>query len=554
MIIFFYQTRKKAPFNDILALGNYNKIILSNVDNTKVYPLVTLLDGIATAGGIQPNDNYLYLIPLGLKNELLSLLNDKYLNTVWIEYQTTTKPANILPVGDDQLHRFYKTIKTPATVLQIMSPPHKDIFLAGTRLYELITKRVPYQPLVKPSKYNPNISNQLDEVVLKALKTDHPTECFGTVKEFGEALACALKESAKPVKKKLPCLKLGFVGLVLVLILLGSIIFGMKYFSCPPPPELLCETKVTTPNPKLADYAALLVSCLEAKIPAEQHIYINPLTLFVSGEPKQHVDVFDSVLREALINSTRFKPLNPKQLDSTSIDLNSLRQQARRNISKSRMSLIADLLKADSELKGNVRINEEQINLEIMVINNQDEIIAYASIEFPKSLSEQDVISQVLQAKPVNPSSQLEIATSRGVYNVTYLANEKIRLFIRTNQSAYIYVFVVEENRHVTYLYPQKLHTNGILIQLPKVEADELFIIPDDGLPFDIAAQPPFGKSTFWVVASTNLLEFPADKDDSWYQMNTLRPKLHKLGQANSENYAEAELVVNTIGPSNNGN
>jgi hypothetical protein len=113
----------------------------------------------------------------------------------------------------------------------------------------------------------------------------------------------------------------------------------------------------------------------------------------------------------------------------------------------------------------------------------------------------------------------------------------------------HIYVFVADENQHVTYLYPDKLHSNGKLIQLKKVNAGQLFIIPEDGLPYDITAQPPFGHSTFWVVASTTLLEFPANKDDSWYRIGTLQAKVRQLGQANADGYAEAQLVVKTVGP-----
>jgi len=553
MRIFFYQTRQKAPFpEDMYPLGGYEHVILSNARNTKLDPIVTLLYDIAKPTSIPPNDNYLFLIPLGVKNQFITLLNNQFHDTVWIEYLTTTMPA-IEVYGDDKLSQFYETFKTPITVLQIMSPEHKKFFLAGTRFYELLTKQAPYQPPKKPSEYNPNCSKQLDKVVLKALKLE-ATECFRTVTEFGEALVLALNDPVKPIKKsgKLPGKILSVV--VLVLILSGSFILGMRYYSCPPPPPLPCEANVTTSNPK--DYAALLVSCLESQIPAQQHIYINPLTLFVSGEQKQHVDVFDSLLRDALTDNTRFEPLNPKQLDSDSLNLDSLRQRAKRETSIKGMSLLADLLNADSELKGEVRLNEKQIHVEITLTNKHTEHVADATVEFfskNNNILTQEKITQANNANPINPPSQLEIATSHGVHNVTYLANEKIRLFIRTNKSAYVYVFVVD-NQHVTYLYPQKLHTLGKLVQLQKFKADELFIIPDDGLPFDIAAQAPFGESTFWVVASTNLLEFPADKDDSWHQINTLRPKVRQLGLANSKGYAEAELVVKTIGPSNNGN
>jgi len=440
---------------------------------------------------------------------------------------------------------------------QILSPgkvDHRtDIFSVGIVLYELLTGCKPFEnkeEIVKktpkkPSNVNKKISANLDKVVQKALAKE-PDDRFQTADEFMKAI----QKPPIPVK---PFPVLAIVLLSLVSGLIGGFIYqrffnGTDQITTIPPissPDVKEEPKKEEPK-NSTDWAKLLVQKLEESIKTSQDIYINPLTLFVLGEQKEHVDVFDSVLRDALAKSSRLKPLSPV-MKLGSVSLVSLRQRARRDMSKKGMTLIADLLKADSELKGKVRINEEQVNVEITLTNNRAELIANTTVEFPKSVLAKEILTQADAAHPINPpisqgELKVEISTSHGVHHVIYEKEQNLRLFIRTNQSAYIYVFVSDVNKHVTLLYPESLDAKK------EVKASELFILPEDGLPYQLPVQEPFGPTTLWVVAFTKPPKWPTERDDdTLFQIDTLRQHVRGLGKATSNGYAEAEIVAETI-------
>jgi len=347
-------------------------------------------------------------------------------------------------------------------------------------------------------------------------------------------------------------LKIYMLTLLLVLSLLGGIIYqsfeDAASLEQPPPSNKALDKK------NVIDWASLLVHDLEAEIQTAQNVYIHPLTLSVLGENKEHVDVFDSALRDALTKSHLLKPLEPTRLSSIN-DMNNLRQGAKREMSQEGMSLIADLLNANGELKGEVRLNEGAINVKITLTNEHNKAIAHTIVAFPKSIPPKEILAQTKATRSLKPlidkgelnvddkgKLNVEISTSHGVHNVTYYEGESLRLFIRTNQAAYVYVYVFDANQFVTLLYPESRYVNT-----NKVKEGELFILPEDGLPYKLSVQPPFGPTTLWVVASTNSLKFPTEMSDTWLQADTLRENVRDLGKT-SKGYAEAEIVANTIG------
>jgi hypothetical protein len=337
------------------------------------------------------------------------------------------------------------------------------------------------------------------------------------------------------------------IALLFLLVMGGSIYYVWKHTS-------------------LEERATVLVHDLEKDIKISRSLYIHPLTLFVLHEQKSHLDIFDSALRDVLSQSEWLVPLNPKEKLS-SADLFFLREQAKCGAIYC-MSLIANLIQADNELEGEVRINKEKVNVRIWLTNNNlinRRTIANATIDFPKSLLTQEMLEQLKSLKNAEAFSkgnlQIEMSTSHGVDNVTYHHGESLRLFIRTNQAAYIYVFVFDAQNHSTLLYPESKYDE------PKIQdADKLFILPEDGLPHysSLPVEEPFGARTLWAVAVTTPLEFPEEMDDTWFKADILRQQVRKLGLANSDSdefvtdyamgYAEVEIVVETIGPADKEN
>lgn len=342
--------------------------------------------------------------------------------------------------------------------------------------------------------------------------------------------------------------------IIVVLLLLLLPIIGMYYFS--------------KPN-TLEEWAIVLVHDLEKDIKTTQGIYVHPLTLSVLHERKSHLDIFDSALRDALNHSEWLVPLNPSEKLS-SADFFFLRQQAKcgtLSVYSPCKSLVADLIQADSELSGKVQINKEQVNVNITLTNNQGllittNIIAHASVDFPKSLLSQEKLKQLESLEnaeiPSKGSLQIEMSTSHGAHNVTYSHGESLHLFIRTNQAAYIYVFVIDAQNRSTLLYPESRYDEP-----KKQEADKLFILPEDGLPHypSLPIKQPFGLKTLWAVAVTTPIQFPEEMYKAWHQADSLRQQmLRQLGLADSNSnsedfgfvragYAEAKIVVETIGP-----
>jgi hypothetical protein len=570
MRVFIYRTSEKAPFeglferisDKIIFFSNDSKEIKRFNQHSGEHIKDLLPEGISsdptdeTICCIPPNDKCLFFIPSDMKNTFRELLKRQYKKTECAEYKTTTKPEIGL-VGNNNLSRFYETF-------EIQSVISSDKIEIADELPQ--TEIADEPPQIEIADEPPQIAGE---------KPDEPPQI-----EIADEKP-QIADEKPPIRVKL-YLVLVVVVLIAVLSLIGGLIGGIisqrNFFNgdkktsdieeqqtdpISESPNNVGEeiTVLDTPLPSievkkepknLMDWATLLVQELEENIQTPQNVYVNPLTLFMLGEQKEPVDVFDSVLHDALAKSTQLKPLTPLL---GSITLFSLRQRAKRETSNEGLSLVADLLNADYELNGKVQINEGQVHVEITLTNNRAKVIANATVAFPKSILAQEIITQTDDAvRPIKPhisqgDLRLEIATSHGVHKVTYQAGEFLRLFIRTNQPAYVYVFVENFKKHVTWLYPE-----GPNALQKQVNAGELFILPEDRLDYELVVQAPFGFTTIWVVALTNQLELPTETDDTWFQMDTLRSQVREFGLATSDGYAEAEMVVETIGSPDNQN
>ena len=185
------------------------------------------------------------------------------------------KPSNILlskdgrrtVLSDFGIMRPYHTGRRDKTGRTIgtagyMSPEHitragvdhrSDIFSLGVVLYEMLTGKgafkekttsqtlaaVIHKDPAPPSEINPDISPDLEQVVLKALKKDK-RERFQTTKEFITALQDAIPQP-RPVWKK-PA-----TALAAVAVLIGLVWTWFRGW--PPPPVTITPLPTLTPSP-----------------------------------------------------------------------------------------------------------------------------------------------------------------------------------------------------------------------------------------------------------------------------------------------------------------
>lgn len=121
--------------------------------------------------------------------------------------------------GSPKLTRTRSEMGTPAYMSpeQIRSPQEAyhltDVYSMGVVLYELLTGKVPFErngdfdtkqavikePPPPPRRHNPNISKELEEIVLKALEKD-PENRYGGCEEFASRIDSYLRGEAPSFK------------------------------------------------------------------------------------------------------------------------------------------------------------------------------------------------------------------------------------------------------------------------------------------------------------------------------------------------------------------
>jgi len=140
--------------------------------------------------------------------------------------------------------------------------------------------------------------------------------------------------------------------------------------------------------------------------------------------------------------------------------------------------------------------------------------------------------------------------SSRSLYHWIFqkLLNGEYELYVTTE-------ILIEYEEMIASKYNETVAKEVLraLLKLPNVHR-QLFVLPDDGLPYSLRIQKPFGKTTLWAIAVTSSLQFPVEMDDTWFQADTLRQQVRKLGLASSTSYAETEIIAETRGPSDTEN
>ncbi|RTR29865.1 DUF4384 domain-containing protein [Deinococcus radiophilus] len=112
--------------------------------------------------------------------------------------------------------------------------------------------------------------------------------------------------------------------------------------------------------------------------------------------------------------------------------------------------------------------------------------------------------AQSIIVNPIPTPLTVQVWTDRdtsGARTPNYYVNDKIRLFTKTNENAYVYLFNVDPNGKVDLILPNNLQSGGNYLR-----AGETRVFPSasDNFTFDIAA--PYGVNKVLALASRTQL------------------------------------------------
>ena len=327
------------------------------------------------------------------------------------------------------------------------------------------------------------------------------------------------------------------------------------------------DADVLTPDRE--SWARYLVRKLEQNTatPGVRKIYISDFKVKSRNCNPQLGSYLAGWLRPALAQGRMFIPLD-QQKGIKALSVKTLRTRGTRAIRPDSpepgagISLTADLLEADGEIKGAAWLHEKMVEVRIRVMDRQGRQITAASADIPSGLFPEALLKP--EAPGEGPSAvepdkkgiskgglKVELTTTRGDRRPRYADGEHIRFVIRLNRSAWVYLFDLDPEGNATLLYP--VDENGRLthggqcgsLPLPGIP----LILPEDGCSYDLVVTAPHGRDRVRVVASESQLRFPETLSGKWKNTDFLVEKLRKQGFSQEGGYAESEVEVVT-GPS----
>ena len=271
-------------------------------------------------------------------------------------------------------------------------------------------------------------------------------------------------------------------------------------------------------------------------------------------------------MRPALAESRMFVPLD-QQRALRGIPVKTLRNRGTRAIrpnlpgTGAGTSLMADLMKADGEIKGVAWLHEKKVEVQVRVTGRQGQQITAASADIPSELFPKELLRPA--ATPVIPplpgpeaetggiskgGLMVELTTTRGEGRPLYHRDEEIRFLIRLNRSAWVYLFNLDPKGKATLLYPVDQNGHHARVgqcgSLP--EPHKPIILPEDGCSYDLVVEEPYGRDRVWAVAAESPLEFPADLKGDWEKADKLVNRLRSQGLSRKGGYAEAQVEIVT--------
>lgn len=331
------------------------------------------------------------------------------------------------------------------------------------------------------------------------------------------------------------------------------------------------DSEALTPNRE--SWARYLIRKLEGNAPGYARWKVN-VGAFNIRSKKCNPDLSTYLagwIQPALTDSRMFIPLDQKRaLKGLSVE--TLRKRGTRGIrpdhfdAGENVSLTADLMNADGEIKGEAWLHKDRVEVQVRVVSRQagQQIITAAAAEIPSKFFPPELLKAPPRPAPVSvtPSHQsastgeglskdgltLDLTTTRGQGRAVYHDGEKIRFVMRLNRPARVYLFDLDSEGNATLLYPVdkagRLARKGECGALP--EPGTPLIIPEDGCSYDLVVTKPYGKDTVWAVAAETPLKFPSDLGGDWQNGDVLVKRLRNEGLSSKAGYAESQVEVVT--------
>jgi hypothetical protein len=138
---------------------------------------------------------------------------------------------------------------------------------------------------------------------------------------------------------------------------------------------------------------------------------------------------------------------------------------------------------------------------------------------------------------------KVELSTNRGDLKPRFQDGEQIRFLLRLNREAFAYIFYLNPDGSATLLYPLDRH-NRPDNHAPKLAANSLLVLPDDGCPYDLKACEPFGSDRVKALVCEKRLLLPPPESADWKHAETLLSALCGQALKMQCGYAESQLKV----------
>ena len=214
---------------------------------------------------------------------------------------------------------------------------------------------------------------------------------------------------------------------------------------------------------------------------------------------------------------------------------------------KTASSLVGDMVRAESELRGNVDVYSESVRVVLNLVDSRSRrSLSSARVELDKSMLPPDMWKSVSRCYeptlPANPDVGLELATTHGESRVTYRDGERIRFSVRAARPSHVYLFDVNSECEVTVLHPRPDFSGSVLPD-PPLAAGKPRVFPEG---YDIRVIPPYGMEIVVAVATADRVDVPPGWLRPGVTAADLKRWLRTLSERGTRDLAEAQVTVLT--------